>query len=114
VDLCSYLKVVQGHHYYLNITFAAGSLIAKMVGQYGWRPMVYLNPRGPGEKREIDPSNPTKGLLIFANYVTNWVSFPLLNKPVAHYERAGKKKNCFAFFSTLVTHFVRDIIGARR
>lgn len=67
-----YLKIVQGHHYYLNITFAAGSMIAKMVGQYGWRPMVYLNPRGPGERREIDPANPTKGLLIFANFVTNW------------------------------------------
>lgn len=73
-----YLKVVQGHHYYLNITFAAGSTIAQKVGQYGWRPMVYLNPRGPGERREIDPTNPTKGLLIFANFVTNWYRCLLL------------------------------------
>jgi hypothetical protein len=51
---------------------AGGSTIAQMVGQYGWRPMIYLNPRGPGEKREFDPANPAKGYLIFANFVTNW------------------------------------------
>lgn len=67
-----YMKVVQGHHYYLNITFAAGSTIAQMVGQFGWRPMIYLDPRGPGETRVFDPAQPTKGLLIFANFVTNW------------------------------------------
>jgi hypothetical protein len=67
-----YLRIVQAHTYHLNITFAAGSLIAKMIGEYGWRPMVYVNSKGPGEKRKIDLAYPLKGLLIFGNFNTNW------------------------------------------
>ncbi|AYV86346.1 MAG: hypothetical protein Solumvirus5_13 [Solumvirus sp.] len=63
-----YIKVVQGYHYYLNITFAAGSNIAQLVGSQGWRPIVYLTTKRPG-REETDYIT---GVREFTNLVTNW------------------------------------------
>jgi hypothetical protein len=63
-----YLKLVQGHHYYINITFAAGSSIAQLVGLHSWRPLVYLVSKRPGR----EDSDFITGSRQFTNFVTNW------------------------------------------
>jgi hypothetical protein len=70
-----YLKVIQGHHYYLNITFAAGSTIAQLVGLHSWRPMVYLSVKKP-EKTNTES---IIGSRLFTNFVTNWAQGVELN-----------------------------------
>jgi hypothetical protein len=63
----SYLKVVAGHHYYLNITFAADSTIAQLVGNQSWRPIVYLYAKR--QKKGIDEIQSSR---LFTNFTTNW------------------------------------------
>lgn len=63
----SYLKVIAGHHYYLNLTFAAGSSIAQMVGDHAWRPIVYLYTKR--QKKGIDEIQSSR---LFTNFTTNW------------------------------------------
>jgi Inhibitor of Apoptosis domain len=63
-----YLKVVQGYHYYLNVTFAAGSNIAQKVGLHSWRPIVYLTSKRPGREE----NDFITGSRQFTNFVTNW------------------------------------------
>jgi hypothetical protein len=63
----SCLKVVAGHHYYLNITFSAGSEIAKLVGSESWRPIVYLKTKRL--KKGIDEIQSSR---LFTNFTTNW------------------------------------------
>lgn len=58
--------MVQGHHYYLNITFAAGSTIAQLVGLHSWRPMVYLSVKKP----EKSNTESITGSRLFTNFVT--------------------------------------------
>lgn len=63
----SYLKVVAGHHYYLNLTFAAGSTIAQLVGSQAWRPIIYLYTKH--QKKGIDEIHTSR---LFTNFTTNW------------------------------------------
>lgn len=67
-----YLKVVQGHHYYLNITFAAGSTIAQLVGLHSWRPIVYLSVKKP-DKANVESIT---GSRLFTNFVTKYARPP--------------------------------------
>ena len=58
-----YLKVTIGCQYYLNLTFASGSMIARRVAQESWRPIIYLtvvSGTGAPVARQ------------FTNFVTNW------------------------------------------
>jgi len=58
-----YMRLIQGYHYYLNFTFAAGSFIAQRVGNQAWRPMCYLMcAQGAGVKQTC----------VFTNFVTRW------------------------------------------
>lgn len=84
-----YLKVIQGHHYYLNITFAAGSTIAQLVGLHSWRPMVYLSVKKP-EKTNTESIT---GSRLFTNFVTKQVA--------PHVARARRPPSSF-FYPRLV------------
>lgn len=63
-----YLKVVQGYHYYFNITFEAGSAIAQKVAKESWRPIVYLISKRPGR----EATDFITGSRQFTNFITNW------------------------------------------
>lgn len=66
----SHLKVVSGHHYYLNITFAAQSTIAQKVGDVGdkaWRPIIYVF-----SKTKDKDGVETIQSRLFTDFITNW------------------------------------------
>jgi hypothetical protein len=63
----SYLKVKQGHHYYLQITFETGSMIAQKVGSESWRPIMFLYTKRTN--KGVDEVQSTR---LFTNFTTNW------------------------------------------
>ncbi len=70
-----YLKVVKGHLYYFNITFAAGSTIAQLVELHKWRPMFYLSVKKPQKSN----TESITGSRLFTNFVTKWAGGVELN-----------------------------------
>lgn len=64
-----FLYLMKKHYYYLNITFAAGSTIAELVGAHQWRPLIYLS---------ATQANPTTGIVttigsrVYTHFNTNW------------------------------------------
>ena len=68
-DNTGYIRVIRRHHYYLNITFAAGSTIDQLVGHHEWRPQIYLT------SKKVDPLNGRDtivGSRVFTHFNTNW------------------------------------------
>ena len=68
-DNTGYIRVIRRHHYYLNITFAAGSTIAQLVGHHEWRPQIYLT------SKKVDPltgRDTIVGSQVFTHFNTNW------------------------------------------
>lgn len=67
-----YFKLIQGRHYYLNLTFAMGSTVAQHVGQQQWRPIMFLALNRPERPERTFVDIKSSAFRHFANFVTNW------------------------------------------
>ena len=68
-DNTGYIRVIRGHHYHLNITFAAGSTIAQRVGNHAWKPLIYLTTK---KVHPLTGKDTVLGSRVFTHFNTNW------------------------------------------
>ncbi len=64
----SYLQLVSGRHYCLNITFAAGSDFAERVAKESWRPIIHLH----AKRRKRNGVDEVHTQRRFTNFTASW------------------------------------------
>jgi hypothetical protein len=88
-----HFKVIKAHHYYLNLTFKAGSTIAQLVGQQAWRPIMWLNTSTVNSNPTIiENDNKTPYITRFSNFVANWARVIELYPNEQEYKKLYKQR----------------------